>query len=546
VIPSITRGGNTRGVLLYLVGPGRRDEHLEPRLVAGADEALRIAGQGALDQRGALELARFVDEPRETFGTRVLIGERDDQGRLIGSRDAHVWHCSLSLHPDEPALSDERWGEVCEGFVQSMWFAGPDARAQCRWVAIRHGESAGGSDHAHLVVALVAEDGTEASAHYDQPRAQSAARGLELRFGLRQLEARRREMGSRGVRAGEGMADARRRRDHGLDGRAPERGSRQTLERIVRACAAASRDESEFVRALREQKVRVRPRYTEGGRSSVVGYSVGLPGPASGPDRAIWFGGGRLARDLTLPSLRAGWQQADSEQQEAVKEWSRWTSVRPRARAERRAELEHRAVHWHQCVGDVDRLRRQLSGVDRDPAGCARVARNAAGILAAWSVALEVNAPGSFARASRQLARSAEQRAVHRKSPPRPWPSSSMLALFLLAGARPDTTGGWFVLARQLSLLGRDLAHVHRLRGEVDRACELEIEFTTHLNTLHQHLGSWSPGSPADPELATSLQTILKPVSPLRPDAPDVHQEAPARRRGLDATRRQRRRPRGP
>ena len=118
--------------------------------------------------------------------------------------------------------------------------------------------------------------------HFDQPRSQNAARELEQRFGLRRLEARARGSGSRGVRAGERMADARRDRDHGVDGHAPERGSRQTLERIVRACAAASRDESEFVRALREQNVRVRPRYAEGGRSSVVGYSVALPGPTRG------------------------------------------------------------------------------------------------------------------------------------------------------------------------------------------------------------------------------------------------------------------------
>ena len=194
-----------------------------------------MAGERVLDQGDAAALARFLDEPRQQFGTRVTIAERDENGRVVGARDAHVWHCSLSLHPDEPALSDERWGEMCDEFVAGMGFAGADARAQCRWVAVRHGESAGGSDHAHVVVALVAEDGSRASVHYDQPRAQNAARELEQRFGLRRLEARARGTGSRGVRAGERMADARRDRDHGAEGRAPERGSRQTLERIVRA-----------------------------------------------------------------------------------------------------------------------------------------------------------------------------------------------------------------------------------------------------------------------------------------------------------------------
>ena len=128
-----------------------------------------------------------MDEPREQFGTRVTVAERDAEGRVTGTRDAHVWHCSLALHPDEPDLSDERWGEICEQFVAEMGFAGERAAAQCRWVAIRHGRSTGGSDHAHLVVTLVAEDGSKARVHNDRPRAQTACRELEQRFGLRAL-----------------------------------------------------------------------------------------------------------------------------------------------------------------------------------------------------------------------------------------------------------------------------------------------------------------------------------------------------------------------
>ena len=535
VIPNITRGGNTPGVLLYLVGASKREEHEEPHLVAGSSEALLMAAERVLDQRDAATLGRFLDEPRQQFGTRVTIAERDENGRVIGARDAHVWHCSLSLHPDEPALSDERWCEVCDEFVAAMGFAGPDARAQCRWVAVRHGESAGGSDHAHVVVALVAEDGSRASVHFDQPRAQNAARELEQRFGLRRLEARARGTGSRGVRPGERMADARRDRDHGADGRAPERGSRQTLERIVRGCATASRNETEFVRALREHDVHVRPRYAEGGRSAVVGYSVRLAGPESGPRRSAWFGGGRLARDLTLPSLRAGWQQSDAEQADAVKQWSTWTSSRARMREERLAELGERAVSWHRCVHEIDRLRGQLRSVDNDPAGVARVARDGAGILAAWSVALEADNPGALARASRQLARSAELRGHRRLPPARPRPRSSTLALYLLAGARPDSTAGWFLAARQLSLLGHDLARLHQHRGDLDRARELETNYATELAQVHDHLTPKTPAAPADREVAAGLARVLKPLPPIQPGAPDAQQEAAPARRVIDA-----------
>jgi hypothetical protein len=537
VIPNVTRGGKTHGVLIYLVGKGKREEHQDPHLVAGSPEAVRIEEGRVLDRDDAVALARFLDQPRREFGTRVTIAERDKNGRVVGARDAHVWHCSLSLHPQEPELTDERWTEICEQFIEQMGFAGETAKAQCRWVAIRHGQSAGGSDHAHLVVTLVAEDGSKASVHNDQPRAQNAARDLEQRFGLRRLEARARETGSRGVRAGERMADARRQRAHGPDGHAPERGSRQTLERIVRGCATASRNEGEFLRALREQNVRVRPRYAEGGHTAVVGYSVRLPGPDSGPQRAVWFGGGRLARDLTLPSLRASWQQSDAEQQAAVKQWSTWTTSRPRTQDQRDAELEHRAVSWHQCVDEIDRLRRQLRSVDNDPAGAARVARDGAGIVAAWSLALEADRPGALARASRSLARSAELRAHRRAPPARPRPRNSTLALYLLAGARPDSAAGWLLLARQLSLLGRDLARLHQLRGELDRARELETQFAGRLHELRRDLGSRLRDRPGDPEAAAGIESVLKPLPAGRRDADNAHERAAAARRVIDAAR---------
>ena len=53
-----------------------------------------IAGGRVLEggARDAAQLARFLDEPRETFGTQVRIAERDQNGKVVGSRDAHVWH----------------------------------------------------------------------------------------------------------------------------------------------------------------------------------------------------------------------------------------------------------------------------------------------------------------------------------------------------------------------------------------------------------------------------------------------------------------------
>ncbi len=96
MIPNVTRGGKAHGVLLYLVGKGKREEHENPHLVAGSPEAVRMGERKLLERSDAVALARFLDEPREQFGTKVTIAERDKEtGRVIGMRDAHVWHCSL-------------------------------------------------------------------------------------------------------------------------------------------------------------------------------------------------------------------------------------------------------------------------------------------------------------------------------------------------------------------------------------------------------------------------------------------------------------------
>ena len=523
MIPNVTRGGKAHGVLLYLVGKGMREEHENPHLVAGSPEAIRMAEVSKLlDRSDALALARFLDEPREEFGTQVTIAERDKDGRLTGTRDAHVWHCSLSLHPQEPELADERWAEIAEAFVEQMGFAGETAKAQCRWVAIRHGRSAGGSDHAHLVVTLVAEDGSKASVHNDRPRAQKACRELEQRFGLRALEARTREAGSRGLKHGELAADRRRGRGVGERGERPEWSSRQTLERIVRACATASRDESEFIRRLGDEGVRLRPRYAEGGRDEVVGFSVRLPGGDHGPRRSVWYGGGRLARDLTLPALRRSWGQDEEARLRAVAEWNSSTSTKPRSPGERRAELEQRALMWHRCTTGLERVRQQLRAAGSDPAAIAHAAREGAGVLAAWSVALEGDQPAALARAARQLARSAELPA-HTPVSPKPLSRASGLALFMLAAGKPDSPVGWTIVAREIALLASELGRVHRARGELARAWQIETELGAELAHINAALERERPAWGED--LDAEAQAAKRGREPLPPPTRDPGQQ---------------------
>jgi len=87
----------------------------------------------------------------------------------------------------------------------------------------------------------------------------------------------------------------------------------------VRAAASAATDESDFLHHLTGQEVAVRPRFATGDRSRVVGMSVALP--TGDGQSLIWHGGGRLAKDLTLPAIRKQWDQTTEQQTAAVDVW---------------------------------------------------------------------------------------------------------------------------------------------------------------------------------------------------------------------------------
>jgi hypothetical protein len=53
--------------------------------------------------------------------------------------------------------------------------------------------------------------------------------------------------------------------------------------------------------------VLVRRRYSTTRPGDVTGYAVSLPGHVAKDGQPVWYGGGKLAPDLTLPKLRARW-----------------------------------------------------------------------------------------------------------------------------------------------------------------------------------------------------------------------------------------------
>src|SRR5699024_10558727 len=154
---------------------------------------------------------------------------------------------------------------------------------------------------------------------------------LEVKYGLEELESVRAEGALRGYDPAEREAQARNRAraeyERARQARAGEgpaweylEGSdrqarlaagvrsdrpRYLLSLKVRAAAVASETEAEFVRRMRRSGVLVRPRYADRRTDVVTGYSV-AERPEAG-ERPIWYGGGQLGRDLSLPRLRDGW-----------------------------------------------------------------------------------------------------------------------------------------------------------------------------------------------------------------------------------------------
>ena len=469
MIPNITRGADMGGLVSYLAGGGRHNEHTEQHLVAGDSAIMAMHGYAQLDGATARAIARSLDAPRVAFGvevTRQVRVEDPVTGELHAeSVPASVWHCSLSLHADEGQLSDEKWAAIAEDFVNRMGFTETSGKAACRWVAVRHGLSTNGNDHVHIAVSLVREDGTKASTHNDFRRAQDTCRELEREHGLAGLESRHRGVGERGVKPAE--------QDRVRRGLQPELETHR-LERTVRAAGIASLDEGEFVRRLRRGGVLIRPRFAAGRDDVVAGYSVALRPTAD--EHVIWYGGGRLARDLTLPRLREGWPDSVESAQSAVDEW-RATSKNPsgyRPVAPGREEAEPDFAMWDKHSRELAELRRQLRDVPvTDRSTWAHVAREAAGAFAAWSQRVEP-VPGPLAATARDLARSAHIRA--HQSRPKPVHLSSgagIAAVLLQAAVGGRGTVAQSIVLRQLGRLAVAVMDAHSATGDAHRAEQL-------------------------------------------------------------------------
>jgi hypothetical protein len=178
-----------------------------------------------------------------------------------------------------------------------------DDEVGVRWVAVRHA-----ADHIHLVATLARQDGARPRIWNDFYRVREACLEAERRFGLSVTAPADRTAARRPARA-ETEQTAR---------RGWAEAPRTRLRREVCTAAAGARTEQEFFARLSEAGVLVRLRYSTVNPGQVTGYAVGLPDHTAKDGGTIWYGGGKLAADLTLPKVRARWAVTGTEETAAL------------------------------------------------------------------------------------------------------------------------------------------------------------------------------------------------------------------------------------
>lgn len=280
MIPSVHKAGSrTIGLLAYLYGPGKKEEHTDPHLVASFDGMSPDPGRNPHATLKALQ--QLLDQP-------VLA--LPDHARPA----QHVWHTSVRTSATDRILSDEEWGEIARRIVAATGIDPGGGRPGCRWAAVRHAD-----DHIHIIATLVREDGSRPDDFRSGKRAQAECRLIEKELGLHQ------------VAPGDGTAAQRptSAERHKAERQGRERTAREELRETVRRAVAGARGEEEFFDRLAAAGLLIRKRTAPSG--DLLGYKVALPDDRNAQGEPVFFPGARLAPDLSLPRIRERWS-ADS------------------------------------------------------------------------------------------------------------------------------------------------------------------------------------------------------------------------------------------
>ena len=488
------RGEDVAGLIYYLYGPGRHEEHTDPHIVTGwrhpAELEPPLRPDGTRDFR---KLTGLLKQPHAAMGK-------------YGFRRP-VWHLSMRAAPRDKVLSDEEWTQIARDVMNRTGLC-PDGEEDdaVRWIAVRHGD-----DHIHVVAMLARQDRRRVRLSWERLRVRDACRAAEERYGLESTAPADRTAPRRASRAETGKAARR-----GLD-----EPPRVTLRRHVTTAAAGAGSEREFFALLGRAGVLVRPRYSVKNPGQITGYAVALPGDTAKDGGPVWYGGGKLAPDLTWPKLRQRWG--------ATVAGDRFTA------AERNAIWEHAA----RAADDAAAWIRLVSGTD--PAAAAD---------AAWAASdtLHVAAAALGSRILRQAADAYDRaaRAPYARIPP-PTPAGNQLrraARLITAYAylTKDPSLTPVVLLTRLAALAESVAGLRETQQHAAQAASaLQAARQLHAAAIPATRTDRQPARATSPA-ALAGTAFPRTSRPPRPDSPAPSPPRPGPRAPAPSPRRRRRR----
>ncbi len=477
----LPRGSGVRGLLYYLFTEGLAGEkglesdHIDARIVAcwdGHPQDLQPP-VGPTGHRDFAELAGRLDEPV------AALGFSKEELRKIKP----VYHLTIAAAKDsgtgapvDRTLSDAQWADIAQEYMHRIGLARRDDDVGVRWVAIRHAE-----DHVHVVATLARQDGRRPRLDNDRYRSREASQVVEDKYGLVATAANGRTAAPATTRAEERKHQLTCRRRVGEGRPAPTAPDRELLRRQVRTAAAAASSQGEFFVRLRADGLLVRERLSERNAGEVTGYAVALADRYGTGAAPVFFGGGKLASDLTLPRLQRRWDGPGA---------AAGSQVGPAAAAARRAasgaagesggrpvrtdrfgltEMERLRI-WKQATLAAGRASEHIeASVASDPSGAADAAWAASDFLAAAGRVVEGRKGGPLTEAAQTYDQAARE--LHGKVPAPTAAGTGLRAagrLLLSAQvAQPSETKQLLALMAQLSAL---TDAVTRLREAQDRA----------------------------------------------------------------------------
>lgn len=387
MMPNITRGSDSKGLLRYLFGTGSHDEHRDQHLIESSPDMQRGFNCDGKPAKPFADLATMFDR---RYRERLVDGKScppDRRSRRHNPENRpgldRIWHCSLAIRAGEGILTDTQWDSIVRDFLQRMGMTDEDGEGMT-WVAVRHGLSRNGNDHVHIVVQLAKDDGWH-NPFNDRRKAQRACRDMErerpelvelgavldrdhIRYSYKEWREWAEWKARQDYRGATPWTDLSKDERAGLCARVmADTMPRYAIGRIVRACALASRSEDEFVRRVRREGLNIDPRLRKGvgkesftQRSQIVGYTVTWRSRDGWTER---LSATDLGPDMRLKELRRTWSTNPNDSNLAVMEWqAAMENRRPAMHQGRERHLD--ALTTHDMSVLVDKAWRIVRGID--------------------------------------------------------------------------------------------------------------------------------------------------------------------------------------